>query len=59
MLYVTTRNDQEVYTAQRALREGRGPDGGFYVPFRDPVFPEEDTQGKHGQSCQCHFFHNF
>jgi threonine synthase len=42
VLYVTTRNDQEVYTAQRALREGRGPDGGFYVPFRDPVFSEED-----------------
>lgn len=42
MLYVTTRNDQEIYTAQRALREGRGPDGGLYVPFRDPVFSTED-----------------
>ena len=42
MLYVTTRNDQEVYTAQRALRECRGPDGGLYVPFRDPVFSKED-----------------
>lgn len=42
MLYVTTRNDQEVYTAHRALREGRGPDGGLYVPFRDPVFTDED-----------------
>lgn len=42
MLYVTTRNDQEVYTAQRALRESRGPDGGLYVPFRDPVLSEED-----------------
>lgn len=44
MLYVTTRNDQEVYTAHRALREGRGPDGGLYVPFRDPVFSEEDIR---------------
>lgn len=44
MLYVTTRNDREVYTAQRALREGRGPDGGLYVPFRDPVFPDEDIR---------------
>lgn len=42
MLYVTTRNDQDVYTAQRALREGRGSDGGLYVPFRDPVFSDED-----------------
>lgn len=42
MLYVTTRNDQEVYTAQRALRESRGPEGGLYVPFRDPVFSRED-----------------
>lgn len=39
MLYVTTRNDQDVFTAQRALRENRGPDGGFYLPFHSPVFP--------------------
>ena len=42
MLYVTTRNDQQVYTAHRALTETRGPDGGLYVPFRDPVFSRED-----------------
>ena len=42
MLYVTTRNNQEVYTAYRALREGRGPDGGLYVPFRDPAISEEE-----------------
>ena len=45
MLYVTTRNNQDVYTAHRALREGRGPDGGLYVPFRDPVFSQEDICG--------------
>ena len=42
MLYVTTRNDQQVYTAHRALTESRGPDGGLYVPFRDPVISKED-----------------
>ncbi len=42
MLYVTTRNDQTVFTAQRALTENRGPDGGMYVPFRDPEFTAED-----------------
>lgn len=42
MLYVTTRNNTDVFTAQRALREKRGPDGGLYVPFRDPAFPKEN-----------------
>ena len=41
MLYATTRNAQEAYTAQRALTENRGPDGGLYVPFREPSFSEE------------------
>lgn len=42
MLYVTTRSNQEIYTAQRALAEDRAPDGGFYVPFRAPSFSGED-----------------
>lgn len=41
MLYVTTRNNRDAYTAQRALRENRGPDGGLYVPFREPKFAPE------------------
>ena len=36
MLYVTTRNNRDAFTAQRALRENRGPDGGLYVSFRAP-----------------------
>lgn len=42
MLYVTTRNSRDAYTAQRVLRENRGPDGGLYVPFREPVFSREE-----------------
>ena len=42
MLYVTTRNNRDAYTAQRALRENRGPDGGLYVPFREPRFSAEE-----------------
>lgn len=41
MLYATTRNERETYTAQRALRENRGPDGGLYVPFRTLRFTPE------------------
>ena len=44
MLYVTTRDNRETYTANRALTESRGPDGGFYVPFRMPVFSEEEIR---------------
>lgn len=42
MLYVTTRNNRDVFTAQHALRENRGPDGGFYLPFRMPKFSPEE-----------------
>lgn len=44
MLYVTTRNNQDAFTAQRALRENRGPDGGFYLPLRMPKFPPEELE---------------
>lgn len=42
MLYVTTRNDQNVYTAHRVLQENRAEDGGFYIPFHAPSFSEAD-----------------
>lgn len=45
MLYVTTRNHRDAYTAQRVLRESRGPDGGLYLPFRMPVFSETELEG--------------
>ncbi|MDO5399769.1 MAG: hypothetical protein Q4F17_02150 [Eubacteriales bacterium] len=40
MLYVTTRTDCETFTAQRALSENRGPDGGLYLPFQRPVLDQ-------------------
>lgn len=42
MLYVTTRNKADAYTAQRVLRDRRGPDGGLFLPFRCPVLPQEE-----------------
>lgn len=54
MLYVTTRNSRDAYTAQRALRESRGPDGGLYVPFREPKFTAEEIAALAGESfSQC------
>lgn len=44
MLYVTTRNNRDAYTVQRALSENRGPDGGMYLPFRMPYFPLEELE---------------
>lgn len=44
MLYVTTRSNQDAYTAQRILRENRASDGGMYLPFRAPSFSKEDIQ---------------
>lgn len=42
MLYITTRSRRDAYTAQRALRESRGPDGGMYLPFRAPLYTPEE-----------------
>lgn len=42
MLYVTTRNNRDPYTAHHALTDTRGPDGGLYVPYREPSFSREE-----------------
>ena len=42
MLYATTRSKVATYTAQRALKEERAPDGGFYVPASLPVYSREE-----------------
>lgn len=44
MLYVTTRSNQETYTAHHALTENRAPDGGFYVPLQFPKFDPEQIE---------------
>ncbi len=42
MLYATTRNNCDAYTAQRVLTMKRGSDGGLIVPYRIPRFSEEE-----------------
>lgn len=42
MLYATTRNNSDAFTAQRVLTVKRGPDGGLFVPFRIPRFSQEE-----------------
>lgn len=44
MLYVTTRGKNDVYTPARTLQMDRGSDGGFFVPFRMPVFGREELK---------------
>ena len=36
MLYITTRNDREVFTAQSVMQQTVGPDGGRFLPYRHP-----------------------
>ncbi len=40
MLYVSTRNTTDIYTAYRALHETNTPDGGNFVPFRLPMLDQ-------------------
>ena len=44
MLYVTTRNDGELYPALRTLGYDRGMDGGAFIPLRLPEFSREDIE---------------
>lgn len=54
MLYATTRNDLDSFTANWTLKTDRSPDGGFYVPFHAPVFSEEQLTSLKEQSLnQC------
>jgi len=43
MLYVSTRNKTDSFTAYRTLHEDRTPDGGFFVPLRLPYFEKEQV----------------
>ena len=42
MLYITTRDDRDAYTAHRALHENIAPDGGLYFPFHMPSFTRKE-----------------
>ena len=44
MLYATTRNDRDAFTANWALRENRDSLGGHYLPFRHPKFSREELE---------------
>lgn len=44
MLYVTTRDKTDVYTAYRTLGQNRGEDGGFFVPFQMPKLDREQIE---------------
>lgn len=50
MLYLTTRNEQDTYTALRTLAEDRGPDGGLFMPFMLPAFSPEEIDGLKNRS---------
>lgn len=44
MLYVTTRNCNDAYTAYRTLHSDTAPDGGMYVPFRIPTYTADELE---------------
>lgn len=50
MLYMTTRNERDLYPALRTLGQNLGPDGGAYVPFSLPVFDREAVEDLKDQS---------
>ncbi len=50
MLYVSTRNPADTYTAYRALHEDAAPDGGQYVPFHLPIFTRDELAAFKRQS---------
>ncbi len=51
MLYISTRNRIDTYTAYRALHEVNAPDGGIFVPFHLPEFTSDELEALKTQSC--------
>ncbi len=51
MLYVSTRNTVDTFTAYHALHEAFAPDGGIYVPFHLPEFSSADLLRMRENSC--------
>lgn len=51
MLYVSTRNIHETYTAYRALHETFAPDGGQFAPFYLPKISDTELKRMRSQSC--------
>ena len=45
MLYATTRNHNNTYTARHSLCKNADNDGGLFVPFQNVVFTEEQISG--------------
>ncbi len=50
MLYATTRNHTDAFTAQRVLTRKRGGDGGFFVPYRLQRLTEEELLAMEGRN---------
>lgn len=50
MLYITTRNKMDSYTAYRALRAGFSDDGGQFIPLRLPKFDSTQIAAMQDQS---------
>ena len=44
MLYVTTRNKTDSFTAHKVLRDGFASDGGQFAPLRLPVLSREQVE---------------
>jgi len=50
MLYVSTRNQKDTFTAYRALNEVAAPDGGVYVPFHLAPFTQDELYALKGRT---------
>ena len=50
MLYVSTREKYDAFTAHRTLTEDRTPDGGVYLPYRMPCFSTDEIRALKGKS---------
>lgn len=44
MLYVSTNNKTDSFTAYRVLHEDKAPDGGLFAPFHLPVYSPEEIE---------------
>lgn len=50
MLYITTRDNKDAFTAYKTLTQMAGPDGGKFIPFRMPEITDVEIEKLHEKS---------
>ena len=59
MLYLTTRDKYDTYTAAHAMKQDTAPNGGYFVPFKMPKIDMQELTGQSFGDCVAFVLNQF